>query len=96
MSSLVTVPSVIASCSADTLFSNTVKLVTGGCAGSVQLAMVERCRGVSPRRSGAAASCRATAVTRAISEPAAGTFASAAEYTASLHVESSASRAGMG
>ena len=96
MSSLVTVPSVIASCSADTLFSNTVKVVAGGVAGSAQLAMVARCRGVSPRRSGVAASSLAMAVTRAISEPAAGIFASAAEYTASLHVESSASRAGIG
>ena len=44
---------------------------------SRQFAICDRCKGVRPRRSGDATSFRAISVTRAISEPAAGTFASA-------------------
>ena len=79
MSSEVTSPRVIASCSSETLFSNTVNGV-GGCA--LRQLPVDDLRALprasGRRRSGSRSELRARrAVTRAISDPAAGIFASA-------------------
>ena len=61
-----------------------------------QLMICDRCSGVRPRRSGAATSCRAPAVTRAISAPAPGILGNAPAYGAAYFGATSASRSGTG